>query len=59
MEDLFTVYSQIYSETNTVDPQHARNFINNIKSDNISNKILLELAYSFYNLGYENGKKNN
>jgi len=59
MEDLFTVYSQIYSETHIVDPQHARNIIDNIKLNDISNKMLLELAYSFYNLGYENGKKNN
>jgi hypothetical protein len=59
MDHLFNIYSMIANENNSggcVNPEKMREKVSKFRIDNMNNKWLLEIVYSFYNLGYENGK---
>tara|TARA_Y100001980_G_C14523966_1_gene299398 strand:+ start:1069 stop:1260 length:192 start_codon:yes stop_codon:yes gene_type:complete len=62
MEDIMDLYLTL---SKSATPMNPRN-VNNIIKDNIKNKKicledrwLLEIIKSFYNIGYENGMKDN
>jgi hypothetical protein len=62
MEHVIEVYSTINSSSNCVMPKNVGEIIKNkVKNNDIhlEDRWLLEIIKSFYNIGFENGKKNN
>lgn len=60
MDHLFNIYSMIANENSNcgfVNPDKMREMFKVYDKISVDNKWLMEIIYSFYNLGYENGKK--
>lgn len=58
MDHLFNIYSMIVNENNNkgyVNPDKFREKLKVCDKRCVDDKWLMEMIYSFYNLGYENG----
>jgi hypothetical protein len=54
IEDLFSVYAQIINSQESTDAAKLRELFDEIKVRSIQEKWILEMCYSFYNLGRQN-----
>lgn len=60
MEYVFELYSKANKEKRIVTSKDFKELVDNIKNNNkltLDDKWLMEIIYSFYNIGYENGNK--
>ena len=60
MEHVFDLYSKVNKEKRIVTSKDFKELVDNIKNTNkltLDDKWLMEIIYSFYNIGYENGNK--
>ena len=54
LEDLFTVYANIVKLETNVCSKQIRKMLDNVHTNNIHEKWIIEMCYSFYNLGVSN-----
>ena len=60
MEHVFDLYSKVNKDEIIVTSKDFKELVDNIKNNNkltLDDKWLMEIIYSFYNIGYENGNK--
>lgn len=60
MEHVFDLYSKVNKDERIVTSKDFKELVDNIKNTNklsLDDKWLMEIIYSFYNIGYENGIK--